>query len=545
MARSLRVLGVQLGDNLFPAGFDNPRGFWEDADVLALNQALLARLGAAYDSLSPIVPTRLDWAPIAPLFEEAVGLINQKTSGRERVFGFKDPRLSRLLWFWRPVLAQCRCDVSYVIALRHPRDVARSLACRNGFAAEKSHLLWLVHVVGCLSGTAGCARLLVNYDELMDHPEEELRRVAKTLGLPLDQGALRDFADGFLDRALRHHRTEPGASAAEPALTPLLHEVYNTLAACSTTGLLVGNVLVDETRRWETGIANLLPALALADRSGNGPTRPDAPAEPEEQTAANDSDGPGAVGSGDSPEEPPAPQAMGTPALPPVGHTSARTSAPSPGPGPGNAPVGRPPVEPDHYQWTTGNRKGRFCSYWHQIDEVMKLRPGTVLEVGAGAGFVSRVLAHAGVAVTTLELDPELRPDIASSTLDLPVPDQAFDVVLCCQVLEHFPYRQFTPAMKELHRICRLGIVLSLPDGQRVNRIKVALAKHDLELLIPRLFARRTSGPSSGQPCWRINSPGYEFSRIAEDLHAVGFRLARQYRVFENPGERVMVATKE
>ncbi len=540
IARSLRVLGVHLGDELHPPGFDNPTGFWEDADLLALDQALLSCLGAAYDSLSPIAPARIDQEPVASLFEDAVRLIGRKTGGSQRVFGFKDPRLSRLLWFWRPVLAQCHCDVSYVIALRHPCDVAHSLACRNGFAAEKSLLLWLVHTVGCLSGSVGCARLVVRYDQLMDRPEEELRRVAKTLGLPLDHQALRDFADGFLDGALRHHRTEAVGPGADAALTPLLHDVYATLVNHSMGGLLVGKVLADETSRWQVGIANMLPALTLADRCDSAARRPDAAlAAPGQHTAASHR-GP-TVLPGDAPDDSPTLGGADAPAL----AVAAQAGVVNRGGDANRAADGGVQVHPDPRRSTPHGRKGRLCSYWHQVDEVMQLRAATVLELGTGAALVSRLLLDAGVAVTTFDMGAQLRPDSIGSTLDIPVPDQAFDVALCCQVFERLPYGQFVPALKELHRVCRTGIVMSLPDMQSVNSLMLAFARHHVELMMPRLFARRTSWAFDGQHYWNLNDHGYEPHRIITDIESVGFRLARQYRVFENPGERLVVAIRE
>ena len=51
IARSLELLGVGLGDNLHPAGFDNPKGFWEDRACLEINEELLRYFGSAYDRM--------------------------------------------------------------------------------------------------------------------------------------------------------------------------------------------------------------------------------------------------------------------------------------------------------------------------------------------------------------------------------------------------------------------------------------------------------------------------------------------------------------
>jgi hypothetical protein len=51
----------------------------------------------------------------------------------------------------------------------------------------------------------------------------------------------------------------------------------------------------------------------------------------------------------------------------------------------------KPQVEPAHYL-KSYDTKGRFISYWHQIDEIFKLSPENVLEIGIGNRFVSDYL---------------------------------------------------------------------------------------------------------------------------------------------------------
>lgn len=44
LARGLQVLGVELGERLLPPAADNPRGFWEDLDVIGIDERVLAAL---------------------------------------------------------------------------------------------------------------------------------------------------------------------------------------------------------------------------------------------------------------------------------------------------------------------------------------------------------------------------------------------------------------------------------------------------------------------------------------------------------------------
>ena len=111
------------------------------------------------------------------------------------------------------------------------------------------------------------------------------------------------------------------------------------------------------------------------------------------------------------------------------------------------------------------DQKPRWICYWHQIDEVMRLAPKTVLEIGIGNRLVSDYLGQHGIQVSTLDVDASLAPDIVGSVAAIPLPAQSVDVVLCAEILEHLPFAQFETALRELDRVARSGVVLSLPHA--------------------------------------------------------------------------------
>src|ERR1700722_3730092 len=47
-ARVVNLLGADLGDNLVTPGSDNPDGFWEHAEAVRINDALLEGLGRTW-----------------------------------------------------------------------------------------------------------------------------------------------------------------------------------------------------------------------------------------------------------------------------------------------------------------------------------------------------------------------------------------------------------------------------------------------------------------------------------------------------------------
>ncbi|KAG8150523.1 hypothetical protein BFF94_026515 [Burkholderia catarinensis] len=200
-------MGAVFGDNLMPAvpGV-NDKGFFEDLDIYAINQEILTLAGADWHSLAPIEFDKIHDASLRPIRERASELLAKKCENK--IFALKDPRISRLLPFWKPVFDSLGVRVVYALAIRNPMSVGRSLEKRDQFSSEKSYLLWLLHTIPPLGATKGARRVLVNYDKLMEDPRAELARMSMHLELPLDASRAQAFERDFLDGGLRHTRFE-------------------------------------------------------------------------------------------------------------------------------------------------------------------------------------------------------------------------------------------------------------------------------------------------------------------------------------------------
>jgi hypothetical protein len=202
-------------------------------------------------------------------------------------------------------------------------------------------------------------------------------------------------------------------------------------------------------------------------------------------------------------------------------------------------------VNPDYYYNRSYDAKERFCSYWHQIQEIVSLNPTTILEIGIGNRFVSNYLKQRGFNIVTLDIDRTLRPDIAGSVLNIPFRDESFEVVACYEVLEHLPYEHFQKAMLEVFRVSNSHVLLSLPDATRVYRLCIQIPKLGVFkklIRIPRL--RKAIHHFDGQHYWEIGKAGYSLKRVINDIINLGFIIERTYRVFEMPYHRLFVLKK-
>jgi hypothetical protein len=239
ITRGLEVLGVKLGDNLYPAAIDNPKGFWEDTDFLGINEELLAHLDYSVDRLGLI-----DWQmpstdTVESLELKAEKLVSERCK-KNALWGFKDPRTARLLPFWQAVFERVGCDVRYVIATRNPISIVESLYKRSGFEGGITFYLWLEHLIPAISGTINAKGVVVDYDQLLENPKLQLLRVAKALGVTAPEpSALFAFESEFLDVGLRHTHFTMHDLERYPSVPPQVVTAYDWLVRLANDSVLL------------------------------------------------------------------------------------------------------------------------------------------------------------------------------------------------------------------------------------------------------------------------------------------------------------------
>ena len=225
IARSLAALRFDLGPRLMSADVRmNARGFFEDIDIVARNDALLALERADWKSVALL--DDVDWS--APRYaqtrEDARALLASRLAAATGTFAWKDPRVPRLLPFWQLVLQSLGVEEGYVVAVRHPRAVIASLTARDALDSRRSAWLWLTHVACSLAYTQRRPRVVVDYDRLVDDPAREIARVARALDAGEAGAALvAQFRDDFLAADLRHAHF---AADDVGDLAPLVREAH-------------------------------------------------------------------------------------------------------------------------------------------------------------------------------------------------------------------------------------------------------------------------------------------------------------------------------
>lgn len=160
-------------------------------------------------------------------------------------------------------------------------------------------------------------------------------------------------------------------------------------------------------------------------------------------------------------------------------------------------------VDKTHYNFTRYMNKFRWASIWHQLDEVIRLKPENILEIGPGPGVFKQLATLNGLNVETLDLDPELKPDHVGSATALPFADSSYDVVCAFQMLEHLPYESALSAFAEMVRVCRRNVIISLPDAKRLWWCQFYVPKIGVRhIVLPLPIIKQRTHVFNGEHYW-------------------------------------------
>lgn len=153
---------------------------------------------------------------------------------------------------------------------------------------------------------------------------------------------------------------------------------------------------------------------------------------------------------------------------------------------------------------------------------------GSVLDVGGGHGQLTDSLIRNGFRVSVLGSSEDCKARIRSwvdrqlcsfrvgNILEMPFPDQHFDVVISFRLLAHVD--RWRPFLRELARVSRNAVILDYPTVRSVNFVS------------PMLFGwkKRIEGNTRPYQCFRE-------SDLMEVFQSVGFDRAERYPQFAVP----------
>ena len=187
-------------DTFYPGDRWNPDGYFEQADIHAVNFPLVngpwGRL--AYFRL-PTTKTIVTRARSRRDMIARTALKYQNTV-------VKDTRFCLTLPAWVAYGAQIR---GVLICLRHPTAVARSLRRRNWITQRLAYRLWRVHLQRLLDHVADIPVWYVRYENILESSRfcAEFAPAARFFDMPLDESRLVQLFNENVKRAWNHHGT--------------------------------------------------------------------------------------------------------------------------------------------------------------------------------------------------------------------------------------------------------------------------------------------------------------------------------------------------
>jgi len=180
--------GVELGE-VFTANPHNKKGNRESAQIMALNDQVLAFNGGSWDE--PVMVTKWNNQQRG----ERDAIISNLTSAAADYWGFKDPRTLLTLPFWHETIRP-----QFIGTVRNPVRVARSLSKRGNIPLEKGLSLWLYYNQQLLKLAQEHQFSIVNFDLPVEEYLSDVITKLTKLGLDAEKSK---SATEFFDHSLR------------------------------------------------------------------------------------------------------------------------------------------------------------------------------------------------------------------------------------------------------------------------------------------------------------------------------------------------------
>ncbi|MFC5649807.1 glycosyltransferase [Paenibacillus solisilvae] len=227
ITRAINYMGAYIGkpEDLVPPLDDNPEGFWEFQEFVAINDRVLGELNSCWDAVN-IYPENWWTLPSIALLKEEIKEIIKKKFSNHKLWVFKDPRTSILLPMWKEIFNELKIEANYVITVRNPMDVVASLAKRNGYSLEKSLALWTFYTINSLYWTQDENRVIVGYDSFLDQPDLYIDRFKDSFQLEFDRIQLDEKLKSFLKPSLRHSKTSVAEFISNENYSEMVRELF-------------------------------------------------------------------------------------------------------------------------------------------------------------------------------------------------------------------------------------------------------------------------------------------------------------------------------
>ena len=191
IAGILSYLGVNMGTGYFEPISKSSRDYCEDRRFRWLNTTILSCAGGAWNV--NVAPELIEVQRFKFKAE-----IRRYVVGRVGVWGWKCPRTVLTYRLYEPYLE----NPHFVVVSRDDEAIAQSLFARDGIPIQRGLKFaadYRNHIASLLREFPSTPSILVHYEDVLDNPQREIKRLADFVGL------YGKVPEDFVDVGLRHY----------------------------------------------------------------------------------------------------------------------------------------------------------------------------------------------------------------------------------------------------------------------------------------------------------------------------------------------------
>jgi hypothetical protein len=199
-------------------------------------------------------------------------------------------------------------------------------------------------------------------------------------------------------------------------------------------------------------------------------------------------------------------------------------------------------IEKSYYSFAEYNSKPRILTYWHQLNEALKLQPNTILEIGIGSGLVKSYFNHCGIDTKTGDINVDLNPDYHLSILDDAEVGKIgkFDLVMCSRVLHHIHFSELEKALINLKNLSNKNVILTLPVDElriysmfRYTSSEIKTISIKLPKFIKNII-KKSIKKELGSGLWQIDSEKKTSKNNVKKLINKHFNIVKSFQIPED-----------